>query len=291
MRGILSILFFCSFSIANVSQVGAQDLRVCNEMLIPSTAKFESSITRFVSLINALKEAKSESNETGISVGYAGFQVGFNDANTLSSFVQNDSHDTLSESQSVSVVTSQLPVELAKNYVDCIRATKQDVTMVTSQGADNQHAFQIHVTWTPTYDVPVVSGTTARPVQLLLTPSGGVAAVSVDGAVSPAMISPTKTVSYSVTRASLDEPLYITAVIDGRSSDILSFPSRAKKDISLSSVTQGSPLIRRSGHYGPDAASFRFCRTEPGEHSIYLPSSVKAEVTGAAYEWQPRSKI
>lgn len=89
----------------------------------------------------------------------------------------------------------------------------------------------------------------------------------------------------------MDEPLIITAAVDGRDSDFFILPARPKYDLVLSQAYRSYGPIRRSSHYGPEAASARFCLPSPDGSSQYLPETVTATATGNGLEWEGRSRI
>jgi hypothetical protein len=137
--------------------------------------------------------------------------------------------------------------------------------------------------WTPTYDVQVRDGTTARTATVNITNGNKTS--------SDKIVSPTGSAVFNISRVSLDKPIFISASIDGRDSDFFSVPARPQYDLVLKAVKADYGPIRRSGQFGPEAASAPFCLPDPEASSQYLPETAKKYVTGAGLDWQNRSSI
>lgn len=256
----------------------------CSKVLIPKKSSFQSSVQKWISLLNAVNMGEQNQNSSAVGFGYAGFDLSYSDAQAAASFYQQRTRYQLAENDTLSIVSTELPPALAKDFVDCVKATKADITVSAPSGSENQEAFQIKVLWTPTYDVQVVDGKTSRQATINVTNGKNTST-------GDKLVSPTKSVTFNVTRDSLDKPLSISASIDGKDSDFFTFPARPQNDLVLKSSIKDYGPIRRSGHFGNTAASAQFCLDAPDGVSQFLPSTVKTTVTGNGAEWKERSHI
>jgi hypothetical protein len=256
----------------------------CSDVLIPRTSSFHSSVYKWMSLLNAVRMGQQSQNSSALGFGYGGFDLTYSDAQTAASFYQQRTRYSLAQSETISLVTSELPPEMARSFVDCIKASKQDITITAPSGSDNQEAFQIKVVWTPTYSVQVIEGSTDRTVGINVTNGKNISA-------GPKRVSPTNSVTFNVVRENLDKPISISVSIDGRDSDFFTLPARPQYDLVLKSVRKDAGPLRRSGHFGNTAGSIPFCLDAPDGTSQFLPGTVKATVTGNGLEWEQRSHI
>jgi hypothetical protein len=256
----------------------------CSKVLIPKKSNFQSSVQKWISLLNAVNMGEQSQSSSAVGFGYAGFDLSYSDAQAAASFYQQRTKYQLAENDTLSIVSTELSPAIAKEFVECVKATKADITISAPSGSDNQDTFQIKVLWTPTYDVTVVDGKTSRLAIINVTNGKNIST-------GERIISPTKSVTFNVVRDSLDKPISISASVDGRDSDFFTFPPRPQSDLVLKSVKKDSGQIRRSGHFGNSPASALLCLDPPDGVSQFLPSTVKATVTGNGAEWEGRSHI
>ena len=148
----------CAILSATILTGSAQAEDTCAKMLIPKVTSFQSHVEKWLALRSFVNSGASKQEQEQLGVGYAGFDLSYADAQQASSYYQNQTHYSLSESQSISIASSELPVEIAHQFVDCVRGTKADITLVAPPGAENDKAFQLKVLWTPQY--PVAAETT-----------------------------------------------------------------------------------------------------------------------------------
>jgi opacity protein-like surface antigen len=256
----------------------------CSKVLIPKKASFQASMQKWISLLNAVNMGQQSQDNSAVGFGYAGFDLSYSDAQAASSFYQQRTKYQLAENDTLSIVSTELPPALAKEFVECVKATKVDITITAPSGSENQEAFQIKILWTPTYSVQVVDGKTSRAVTINVTNGKSVSK-------GEKIVEPTNSTTFNVVRDSLDKPVSISASVDGRDSDFFTFPARPQSDLVLKSVEADYGPIRRSGHYGNSPASGLLCLPAPDGSSQFLPSTVNATVTGNGSEWQGRSHI
>jgi hypothetical protein len=275
-----STLIFGTLLLANVANAETD----CTKVLVPKVTQFESSTEKWLALVNLSQMTSDRQGQSTLGLGYAGFNLSGADAQALSSFYQQRTQYSLAESDTISIATTEVPFGSVQAFVECVKNSRQDITISAPSGAESQQAFQIKVSWTPTYNPVVKEGTTDRTANVNIT-NGTL--------VSPndKVISPTGSVPFNITRQSLDKPIFISASIDGRESDFFSFPARPQSGIVLTWKPVDSPMIQRSAHAGTEAASLPFCLPPVSSDSEYLSSTVSATVTGAGYQWKERSSI
>ena len=193
----------------------------------------------------------------------------------------------LAKSETLSLTTSELDPQIAQKFVECVKNSKIDISIHAPSGSENQEGFQIRVTWTPTYDVKVIDGSTARPAEINMNSNGRLASSM------KKTITPTGSVTFNIIRESLDKPISISAAIDGRESEFFTFPARPKYDLQLKSVVNSQGPIKRSGQFGNTAvtATPPLCLPDLQGNSQYLPDTAKAYPTGAGEDWEKRSYV
>ncbi|MBZ9907733.1 hypothetical protein LB557_17135 [Mesorhizobium sp. BR115XR7A] len=277
-------LFLVTLSYVAISTSAALADPDCRNLIIPRTSSFQSSMQKWISLLNAVNMGAQSQSSSDMGFGYAGFDLSYADARNASNFYQQRTRYSLAETDTLSIVSTELTPEIAHEFVNCVKATKEDITISAPSGADNQEAFQVKILWTPTYSVQVNDGTTDRVVAINVTNGKSMST-------GEKRVAPTNSVTFNVQRESLDKPISISASIDGRDSDFFTFPARPQYDLVLRAIRSDTPPIRRSGHYGNTEASLPFCLPDPDGNSQFLPLSAQVTVTGNGAEWERRSHI
>lgn len=117
----------------------------CSDVLIPRAASFQSSISKWLALLNVINMGQQNQSNSSIGIEYGGFGLDFADAQAAASFYQQRTRYSLAQSETLSIATTELPVELAQSFVDCVKAAKQDVTIKAPSGSETQKAFQLTV--------------------------------------------------------------------------------------------------------------------------------------------------
>jgi hypothetical protein len=271
-------LIFGTLILTNVAKADTD----CTKVLVPKVTQFQASMEKWLALINLVKMTSDRQDQSKIGLSYGGVDLSSADAQAASSFYEQRTKYSLAETDTISLSTTEVPPNQVQGFVECVRGSKQDITISAPSGAENQEAFQIKVTWTPTYDVQVKENTTARTARLTITNGTPVS--------NDKIISPTNSVVFNVMRPSLDKPIFISASIDGRDSDFFSFPERPQFDLKLTPV-KNALSIERSGQLGTTAVSLPLCLPDPQGDSQYLPETANKYVTGAGYLWDTVSSI
>ena len=72
---------------------------------------------------------------------------------------------------------------------------------------------------------------------------------------------------------------------------LLDFPANPSSTINLFQNQVTSPLLRRSGAYGPSAATLGPLCITPTHDGILIPSTARSTKAGAGYEWDLRTNV
>jgi len=170
-RNCLSILLSGSI-VLSTPALAATD---CSAVLIPKISQFRTSMQKWLSLLNVVDRGSSSSDANNAGFGYAGIDLNYSDAQSAAEFYKQRTKYSLAESESLSLSTSELDPKVAQAFVECVKGSKQDISIHAPSGSENQEGFQIQVTWTPTYSVKVIDGSTDRLVELNMNSNGKLA--------------------------------------------------------------------------------------------------------------------
>lgn len=275
---------FCILLSAAATASAAQDCSA-EAILKPDVIRYDQNILTFLAYSASVDQLVKQNQSAGLGAKYEGFSLNYDDAKSLASMYSSRTNFALSQDASISLVSSVIPPEARRDFIECIRLTKSNIELVTKPGAQFQEAFQGEVLWHPTYSVenkPTVGD--EREVKLIIT--NGVIDFGNDSKLRPQQDAP-----FRISRPNLDKPLYLTAFIDNKASDQLEFPARPRKTVRTELREVKSEMFRRSGHYGPDPADWGpFC-VRPEKGGILLPSTAVASKSGGGHEYDGRTSV
>ncbi len=271
------------FAVASLAPVVAYADCDPTKILRDNVTTYQRSILTWLSYVDSLSKGGSSSSDPNLGIGYEGFNLSFNDAQAASNYYQSNTNYQLAESDRVSIISTKLSPESVTAYIACLSHQTSDMTISAPDGAVSQQGFPITVSWHPTYNVPVVQGTTDRQVHIDVTNGKTLSKNDV-------LVADKGQVSFKILREKLDEPITIVASIDEKVSDFFTFPARPQYKLSIVALEGTNGPMRRSGHYGNTPVSQPLCIKADPDGRLLVDSAV-VNVTGAGAEWKERSGI
>ena len=254
-----------------------------SKILRDNVTTYQRSIVTWIAYVDSVSKGSSSSSDPSLGIGYEGFNLSYSDAQAASNYYQSNTNYELTQSDRISILSTKLSPDSVTAYVACLTHDTSDMTISAPDGAATQQGLQIKVSWHPTYNVVVRSGTTDRPVHIDVTNgkllSKNDATVAVKGQVP-----------FKILRESLDTPITVIASIDEKVSDFFTLPAKPKFKLDIVSREFNFPTIQRSGKYGDSPVSYPSC-LEVNTGGRFLVDSAVVSVTGAGLEWKERSSI
>lgn len=274
-----SLIAFLSFTVPAAAQVCS-----AADILKPDQVHYDQNIVTFLAYSNMVDQLVKQNQSQGLGAQYEGFGVDYNDAQSIAAFFSSRTNYVLSQDASISVVSSVIPADARQTFLECIRATRSNVEILTKPGAQFQEAFQGQILWHPTYSVEIKpNDRDERGVRLVAT-NGSV--VFGDGEkVRPQQDSP-----FSISRPNLDKPFYLTAFIDKKASEQLEFPARPQNTVRTELREYQSEQFRRGGIH-TDASDWGPYCVKPQKGGVLLPSTAEVTKTGSGPDWDNKSKV
>lgn len=273
------------FFLATTAMASAAQDCSAEAILKPNVIRYDQNILTFLAYSTSIDQLVKQNQSSGLGANYNGFSLSYDDAKSLASMYSSRTNLALSQDASISLISSVIPPEARRDFIDCIRLTKSNIELVTKPGAQFQEAFQGEILWHPTYSVenkPTIGD--EREVKLVIT--NGTLDFG-DGS----KLRPQQDAPFRISRLNLDKPLYLTALIDNKVSDQLEFPARPKQTVRTELREVKTEPFHRSGHYGPEQADWGpFC-AYPTNGGILLPSTAVASKSGGGHEYDARTSV
>ncbi|MER9581155.1 hypothetical protein [Mesorhizobium sp. M0276] len=277
----LSCLFLLMYSLS----ASAEDKCPAAEILRPDVVKYDTSALTFLAYNHAVDQLVRKGQSTGVGVRYDGFDLSYNDAQNIASMYSSRTNTVLSQDASVSLISSEIPPDNRKAFLDCIRAASSDIEIFVKPGAFQKQSFQGTIEWHPTYTVDITDAEKDEREVNIVTTNGTVEYGE------RLKLRPNQNTLFQIDRLDLDLPFYMTAYIDKRASEQFEFPARPESTIAIELRTLTTDVFRRSGHYGPEAADWGpFC-IYPQKGGIMLPSTAVPTKSGSGYDFDRRTEV
>lgn len=260
LAALLSLIIFISISASRADTCDP------SKILRQNVSSYQSNVMVFLSYVNSVEKSDAQASASGAGISYAGIGVNWNDARSISQFLETHEDYKVSTQQSVSVMRSTLSDESVKAYIACLNAG--GLAIAIPDAAMSEEVFQLRIFWNPKGNIPEKKHTLAiRVTNGKIQDASGQETVSFS-----TNIDPNYSVPLTVSR-DLDKALFITAVVDN-DSDLVSIPARPQFLVKWKVVATKEDALERSDNAGLSVIDRDECiSAEPD--AILLPSTAK----------------
>ena len=256
----------------------------CNAAdLVKINYKYDRSIITWLSYVDIITRLASNSEAEKILIKYGDTSFSLHDADQISGFFKRKTGFKLSQAGSETVILSDLNSTQHQAFIDCFDNAQNNIDVIVPSGSEQREEFAVTIRWHPTYVSGDLNGA-ARHLQFLVT-NGTV--IGQD----KAEIAPNSSMVFIVKRLDMFKVFNFQVSVDGQLSRLLDFPANPSSTINLFQNQVTSPLLRRSGAYGPSAATLGPLCITPTHDGILIPSTARSTKAGAGYEWDLRTNV